>query len=339
VNPIAEGTTVKLRSDLVTLSVSVADPAGRPLGNLSAADFQVIEDGVAQRIEHFATADQPFALVLVIDLSGSTIQESARLRTAASAFIDNLGPDDRLAIITFASDVELLGDLTSDRAALRRNAARIGTRRPIDDRTGTAFYDAVYLACVDGPLAELDDHSRLAVVVLSDCVDSASTYDFRRILEPVERSGASVFVLVLDTEAFSDALLTNQLGVTIHLTTSQLDRYYDAVDPTSSDRGRARNSYSPLERIAINHTLYDLGRRHAETLAKRTGGLVLELDSLADAADAYRTVAEALHSTYTIGYYPTNRNRDGAWRQVRVNVPSRPGVRLDCRPGYWAPRD
>ncbi|HEX8852444.1 MAG TPA: VWA domain-containing protein, partial [Pyrinomonadaceae bacterium] len=136
---VDEDEVVRVESDLVTLNVSAIDRAsGRALPNLKAEDFQVYEDGLEQRIEHFESAAAPFDLLLLLDLSGSTARVTDTIRAAALRFVSATRAQDRIAIITFAGDTQVVSPLTSDRAALREAVARITS--PKGD---TRLYDAL----------------------------------------------------------------------------------------------------------------------------------------------------------------------------------------------------
>src|SRR3712207_9409155 len=67
-----------------TLFRSVVDRAsGRGMAGLTASDFHVYEDNVEQRVEHFESAEGPFDLLLLLDLSGSTARVTDTIRAAA----------------------------------------------------------------------------------------------------------------------------------------------------------------------------------------------------------------------------------------------------------------
>ena len=341
------GDTIELRSDLVTLTVSIVDASGRPVGGLTPDAFRVFEDGQPQHIEYFEPIGDPYSLMLVLDTSGSTGEQVAKMRSAALEFVDGLGADDRLGIITFSRGIEMLGELSNDRSVLARHIADVQATRSknprggrFDENTGTSFYDALYLACAESPLSEIKGKSRKAVVVFSDCVDSTSSYVFDQITDAVERSGASVYVLLFDTQAMSDMLLTQPPDYADHInfSKSQLDRFYDAYGPDNPDRDRDPNSYSRLERLEINHALYELAHDQANLLATRTGGRVYPVKSLSDLGGAYRAIAAELRTRYSIGYYPTNSRHDGGWRKLRVELPANPRAQVLTRPGYWAPK-
>jgi VWFA-related protein len=71
-------------------------------------------------------------------------------------------------------------------------------------------------------------------------------------------------------------------------------------------------------------------------LADKSGGRLLRADTLASLPDAFAQIAAELRTQYAIGYYPTNKDRNGTFRKIKVTS-SRKGVKLRARPGYRAP--
>lgn len=339
---------LELRSDLVTLTVSVTNAAGQPVTGLRPESFRVLEDGVVQKIEFFEPVSEPYSLLLLLDTSGSTINDIGRMRTAAGEFVGGLSATDRLGIGSFSRGIQLPDELTSNRNLLARHVAEIGptvARDPrasrFDQNTGTSLFDSLVLALGDSPVSQDTSSRRRAVVLFSDCVDSTSSYEFDDAVRLAEQSGISVYVVLLDTQAFSDRLLTQPDGNEnrINFSRSQLDRFYEAFAPDSPDRGRDPSSYSVIERLEINGSLYDLARQQAAEIAKRSGGRVYPVASLADAGAAYRAIAAELRTRYSIGYYPTNNRHDGTWRKLEVSAPKAVASVVVTRPGYWAPKD
>jgi len=115
----SDADVVKIETLLVNLPVNATDRMGRRIGGLTAKDFEVYEDGVLQEITHFSPETAPFNLVLLLDLSGSTMLKTDLIKQATLKFIDIAKPEDRIAIIGFANDVEVISHLTGDREALR----------------------------------------------------------------------------------------------------------------------------------------------------------------------------------------------------------------------------
>jgi len=101
--------------------VLVTDKQGRPVRDLKATDFVVSEDGVPQQIGHFVLGDNvnlSRSIVLIIDYSRSQFPYIADSIEAAGVLVDQLGPKDRMAIVT--DDVDLLVDFTNDKRELKR---------------------------------------------------------------------------------------------------------------------------------------------------------------------------------------------------------------------------
>jgi VWFA-related protein len=72
-------------------------------------------------------------------------------------------------------------------------------------------------------------------------------------------------------------------------------------------------------------------------LANKSGGRIVRADTLASLPDAFAGIAAELRTQYAIGYYPTNKARDGQYRKIKVTT-TRKDVALRARPGYRAPR-
>jgi Mg-chelatase subunit ChlD len=71
-------------------------------------------------------------------------------------------------------------------------------------------------------------------------------------------------------------------------------------------------------------------------LANASGGRLLRADTLDSLPDAFRKIAAELRTQYAIGYYPTNKTRDGQYRKIKVTA-ARKNTVVRARPGYRAP--
>lgn len=74
----------------------------------------------------------------------------------------------------------------------------------------------------------------------------------------------------------------------------------------------------------------------AHDMAEQTGGRVIRVHSDSSLEKAFDIIAEELRSQYVLGYYPTNTQRDGTYRKIKVEV-NRDGARILARKGYYAP--
>jgi Ca-activated chloride channel homolog len=186
-------------TDVVMLSVTVFDGAGRLVPGLEQTDFQVFEDGAAQDITNFARERQPVALSLLLDSSTSMEQKLTVAQEAAVGFSKRLSKRDVAQVIEFDSQTQILQTFTNDDVLLERAIRRT--------RAGgsTSLYNAIYAA-----LSELkrvraqspDEIRRQAIVVLSDGEDTSSVIDFEQLLDAAKRSEVIIYAIGLkDREA------------------------------------------------------------------------------------------------------------------------------------------
>jgi len=153
----------------VTVYVGVAGADGKPVGGLAARDFAVTEDGQSVTLADFAGAAGPVSTVLVIDRSGS-MDENDKLKgaqDAARAFVEQMRPGDRTAIIAFSNTPELIEPFTADKDRLDQSIRRIRADG------STALYDSM-IAGVDQLKAA---EGRRALLLLTDGRDLLRTGD------------------------------------------------------------------------------------------------------------------------------------------------------------------
>jgi len=164
-NKPAEEQKIRVQVDMVSLPVVVTTRDGRRVADLEKQDFQVFEDRMQQEISGFAATDEPISVAVMLDTSGSMQRRLVRLQNEAIRFVEMLHPDDSVAIMSFADDVNLLEDFSIDR---KRNARGIKETRA---NGNTALYEGVWLA-LEEVLKPV--HERKALVIFSDGVDTAS---------------------------------------------------------------------------------------------------------------------------------------------------------------------
>ncbi len=344
---VDEGDVVRVETQLVSVPVVVTNKAGRPTTGLRAENFLVFENGQQQKITNFATTEAPFEIALLLDTSGSTRDDVGLIRQAANGFIDGLRPGDRVAIVGFntarqgqsvAAKVEVLSKLTDDRKLLRAAIANLGSSH------GTPFYDALARIADDvfrePPRDEV--RGRRAVVALTDGVDSTSDSDFQTARAKLSRAGVASYFIQVNTEDFvEDRLLKDcQDDGRLTLSAKQLERYRQVFFP----RARPEDyvdfcAMGQFERMSISRDLYNLARREMDSLAKASGGRNFLAVSLQDARTAFARVATEIGTQYSLGYYPTDKTRDGKFRTIRVEVQgSGEKTQVRAREGYLAPK-
>lgn len=276
----ADEEAVVLKSALVNLSVSVTNRSGQAVASLKKEDFAVAENGASQRIEFFAPQTAPFNLVLVLDLSGSIKDKLEVVKSAALKFLEVLGPEDKVAVVTFTDEIRVISQLTANRDELRRRIKAIS-----QSSGGTAFYEAMWFSLFD--TLRGTKGQRNGIVVMTDGVDSSldrynpmpSRVSFDQLARRLEETDVLVFPVYLDTE-------------------------YEEV----------------FERGNSSSEAYAVSRDQLQRLAEVSGGQLFKAEKAGDLSSVYKQVAAAIRTVYSVGYYPTNAEHDGTYRRVRVTV-------------------
>jgi type IV secretion system protein VirB10 len=156
----SSGYKLSVEVPLVVVEAVARDRAGRPMDNLTREDFRAFENGIEQTIRDFSRDQLPLAIALVIDRSGSVAPFMPELRESAYRALSELKRGDTVALFAFASDVERLEDLTTDRQRIADRIAQIhgGGGTDIID----AIFEAVYYLGMVAP------DRRRAVILISD---------------------------------------------------------------------------------------------------------------------------------------------------------------------------
>jgi Ca-activated chloride channel homolog len=343
---VDEGDVVRVETQLVTVPAVVTDRSGRPISTLKVENFELLEDGRSQQLTNFATTEAPFEIALLLDTSGSTREELGLIRDAANAFISALRPGDRISVLAFANEqatggqlatVDLLTPLTDKRPVLRTAIASLRTSN------GTPFYDSLDRVADEvfrDPPAE-QFRGRRAVVALTDGVDSSSNTDYEQVRAKLLRSGVATYFIQVSTEDYvEDRLLKDcQDDGRLALSAKQLERFRRLFVPSAQ-----REDYQDFcrlgqfERMDISRRLYNLARVEMKDLASGTGGKNFAAASLGEARAAFAAVANEIGTQYSLGYYPSNKARDGRYRQIKVVIRGMKDATVRAREGYYAPK-
>jgi Ca-activated chloride channel homolog len=195
---IAEGVTIR---DAVTLKpleiteaadvssvgveATVVDASGRFVSDLSAEDFALQEDGIAEKIDFFRQQRDPALFTLLVDSSHSMSIRAEAVRSAARRFLNSIAADDQVIVAPFSRGINAITGPTTDHATVLQ---AIGAIRPAG---GTAILDA---------LREAVDHltalpGRRAVVLITDGYDEHSQSQIDAALKTLNGGNVPVYVI------------------------------------------------------------------------------------------------------------------------------------------------
>jgi VWFA-related protein len=341
---VSEGDVVRVETQLVTVPAVVTDRNGRPMVGLRAENFVVLEDGKEQRVTNFATTEAPFEIALLLDTSGSTREELGLIRDAANAFVNALRPGDRVGIVAFnnvsrngspLATVDVLSGLESDRKVLRAAIENLGTSN------GTPFYDGLGRVADqvfrDPPSKEM--RGRRAVVALTDGVDSTSDSGYDDARAKLLRAGVACYFIQVSTEDYvEDRLLKDcQDDGQLTLSAKQLERFRRLFVPQAQKEDyQDFCRMGQFERMDISRQLYNLARKEMAEMARASGGKTFAANNQQEAQAAFAQVANEIGTQYSLGYYPSNKTRDGRFRQIKVEMSGVKDASVRAREGYYA---
>ncbi len=265
---------------LMRVNASVTDRNGRAISGMRSSDFAVYEDGAERRVVNVTAATEPFNLVLLLDVSGSVEERIDFIRKAARDFLSTVSPQDRISIISFRDDIQVISGFTTDRRLLAKKLD------DIDAGGATALYDTIAYTLVDAlkPLRG----ERTAIVILSDGDDNKSFVPFPAILEATIESGALIYPLYVPSGLIPEASVPKPT-----VTVDPMRTRYLTITTRAAEEG--------------------------QKLATVSGGVFYPIKRLEDLQKAYDDVVAQLRTAYTITY-ASNADGTGHRRiRVRTN--------------------
>jgi VWFA-related protein len=304
-----EDEVIRVHTTLVTVPLTVLDRKGSYVPDLRAEEFHVFENGVEQHVAHFASVDRPFTVALLLDTSDSLRFRLEDIREAAIAFVDQLRPADRVTVLSFYSQIDVLCEPTSDHNSMRHAIGRTRTGG------GTRLYDAVEFIIKHRLSLERDRGARKAVVLFSDGVDTGSFQaTSKSSVHDVEESD----VLIYPVQYFSQPDAAGQLRAA-----------------TSSSATATGGATLPVTGSAPDANTRARADTYLLDLARKTGTRPYRAETLAGLQAAFARIAAELRAQYSIGYYPELLLKPGERGKIKVRVDRR-DVAVRARTSYVA---
>lgn len=178
---------VKVKTDLVTMTLTVQDLYGRYVSGLKKQAFRIFDNNQEQEITFFSDADAPISIGIVFDVSGSMSGEKIqKARKALERFVATNHPSDEYFLIAFNERAQLLLNRTRDaQAALDKFTL-------VKPAGNTALYDAVYLGVEK---VTLGSRQKKALLIISDGQDNSSRYNFGEVRRLTKESDVVTYAV------------------------------------------------------------------------------------------------------------------------------------------------
>ncbi|MGE0127698.1 MAG: VWA domain-containing protein [Blastocatellales bacterium] len=182
--PAQDAASLKLSTELVSLSVTVTDRKGQAIPGLKREDFKVYESGVEQKLDFFSAEEMPVCWGIVLDRSGSMMEMIGDVYRAAVHVVDEGTEEDEAFVVTFSQRVELVSDFMADKHKLENSI--LGLRAGGE----TALWDAINFALDHLKKAK---HRKKVLVVITDGDDNSSRIKFRELIERAEEENVLIY--------------------------------------------------------------------------------------------------------------------------------------------------
>ncbi|MGB7203176.1 MAG: VWA domain-containing protein [Pyrinomonadaceae bacterium] len=304
--PNPDDEIIKIDTEVVNVLFTAQDRGRRLLTGLKQEDVKIFEDGKPQEITAFSRQiDLPLSLAILIDVSGSQERTLPEEKAAAISFLETVvrPAKDEVAVISFTGEATLEQGMTNNIPRLRRSIDKVRFVPPAGYIGGgvSTGTPPINGGSLQGSTAIWD-----AIWVTSD-----------EILGPAPERTRRAIILLSD-------------GVN----TSGQKKLDEAVQA-------ALRSEAIIYSIGIGDDFqFGVDRGSLNKISERTGGRAYFPRDEGELRTAFRQIQEEMRSQYLVAYEPTNRNRDGSYRRIEVQLANpalqKDKVKITHRQGYFA---
>lgn len=364
--PSSDGPTFQSTTRLVQVNVVVHNRKGDPVADLNKEDFALTEKGKPQQIAVFSVQSKrslpatPIKLpphifsnrfaergsvpanvtVILLDSLNTQWSDQSYSRQQVIKFLQQVQPGDHIAIYQLGKSLKILHDYTTDASELLAKMAKYrGDALPdlAASESGDGGFD---LESVTGSYAESDFYMANRVVNTLKAIELIANHlasvPGRKNLVWV--SGGFPLMMGFDEIPVLGGPIRDQRTFTQEMDSAirALNHASVAVYPVDARGLVVGGGLSAANKSAKKKSTFGATVAYLDTmdeLANRTGGKAFYNTN--DLKNAIRNAIDDSIVTYTLGYYPSESEADGKFREVKIKV-NRPGVNVRYRKGYFS---
>lgn len=313
------------RLEAVAVPVTVFDPEGELVTELTRDDFTVLDNGRKQDITTFSSGLQPIRAFVIVDISASMMPVIDLALAGAEQFIDRLRPDDKARAGVFSVKTWLSPGFTADRDGLVN-----WLHHDLPFNNPTKLLDAI-----DQGVTELAAESgRRVVMVFTDGCDTASSTTWPALLGHIRAEDVMVYAVMFrphlnvvpppqHTLSFGSAARARPGQMSGPLPPCTLHHWLELS-----------NASPPKDFLKVDDPRWVHGPSLIDSLAAETGGGRVFLTSAEDSNRLFTAILKELHYMYLLGFAP--QKRDGKVHELTVHVKD-PKLVVRARQYYVAP--
>ena len=370
--------TFKSGLDLVVVNVVVRDKDGTLVRGLKRDEFVVLEDGKPQSVTSFdfeeienaslpsmetttvlgaigqpakAAADpaapaeaRPIVdmkdrrlIVLFYDLGSMEPEDVARAVQSGRDYVEKkISPADILAVVSLTTSLTVDQDFTADREAL---LAALNRLSPVEGSGAAAGTDAE--TAPDTGNAFVADDTEFNIFNTDRRLDALRS--IADVLAGIEQKKSVIYFSGgitesgMDNQAAVRTLVDRAVraNVSIYAADTRGLAAMPAGGAASQASVRGTGAFSGRA-MSSQRESFSAAQDTLSTISEDTGGRAFF--DVNEFSGVFAKVVEDTTSYYLLGYTSTNPSRDGRFRRIRVTL-KQPGLKLEFRSGYYAPRD
>ena len=293
----------KVDARYIKVPVTVLDEKNQSISGLTREDFQLFDEEEVRPIENFVLDELPIHVVFLLDSSGSLKDEIQEIRYATLRFAQSFGEEDRIAVISFSDEFQLLQDWTNSYKQLRKSMKKLkkGYR--------TALYDAL-LRTASEKLRDIA--GKRVIILLTDGLDNESAANYATVMNELIASNIVLYI-VSRTRLIQPQVEESR----------RVEFLNRVMKDVLGDDDDFVEIYFRLKETSMNH------------LAESSGGRVFYPELLKALGQSYVQIAKELKSQYILTFLPAQES-DKRFRAIRVTC-RRPVNRIFHRKLYRMP--
>ncbi len=272
--------TIHVSVDRVNVGVIVTDYNGHFLEGLRREDFHLYDNGVEQPLTGFAAIEEPAQVLLLIEAGPAVHLLGSNHVRASNTLLNNLSPNDRVAIASYSKGPELLLDFTPDRPTAEVTLQNLNfTLGFAELNLSSSLASAIdWLAPFPG---------KKTVVLLSTGVDTSSPEKWQEIQQKLKTSDVRV------------------LAVSLAGDFRKFPKWREVSPKEREDRALVKQGFAQADQVL-----------HELSLA--TGGRVYLPKNEKEFDRAYAEIAQLVRHEYSIAFNPPAK--DGQVHAIQVKV-------------------
>lgn len=267
-----EPPSFQIKANYVKVPVSVFDTNGQILSNLTREHFILLDENEPRPIENFLLDETAIHVILLLDVSSSLREELEEIQEAALQFAQAFSREDRIAIVSFSDQLELLQDWTNNIKELRKSL------KHLERGYRTALYDAL-ISTARERLTQVP--GKKVIILLTDGLDNESRSNLDDVLSLMIESDISLYIVSRTRLVQPKIEQSKRVDFLNQVMRNVLHEDKDFID-----------LYFREKEISLSH------------LAEATGGRVFFPEKLEDLKSSYMRVAEELKSQYVLTFRP-----------------------------------